>query len=109
VTATKQSPQSPAGDGRILPPRFRIFLYAAAGIIFTLWISLELFGGAGFVAFAIGMIGAQLAFRRRPSLNVAFVAFLILYAVTLLVWSAAIGAPRPSNLHATQTAAATNS
>jgi len=101
--------QSQAGDGRILSPRLRIFLYAAAGIIFTLWISLELFGGAGFVAFAIGMIGAQLAFRLRPSLNLAFVVFLCAYAGTLLVWSATIGPPRPSNLHATQTAAATGS
>lgn len=84
-----------------------MLLYAAAGIIFTLWISLELFGGAGFVAFAIGMIGAQLAFRLRPSLNVAFVVFLFAYGATLLIWSAAIGPPRPSNLHATQTAAAT--
>ena len=84
-----------------------MLLYAAAGIIFTLWISLELFGGAGFVAFAIGMIGAQLAFRLRPSLKVAFVVFLFAYAGTLLIWSAAIGPPRPSNLHATQTAAAT--
>ena len=98
--------QPPAGDGRILSPRLRLFLYAAAGIIFTLWISLELFGGAGFVAFAIGMIGAQLAFRWRPSLNVAFVVFLFAYAGTLLLWSAAIGPPHPSNLHATQTAAA---
>ncbi|HEU4806197.1 MAG TPA: hypothetical protein VFS91_10410 [Nitrobacter sp.] len=92
-----------------MSPRLRIFLYAAAGIIFTLWISLELFGGAGFVAFAIGMIGAQLTFRWRPSLNVAFIVFLIAYAATLLVWSAAIGPPRPSNLHATQTAAAADS
>ena len=101
------SDQPPAGDGRILSPRLRVLLYAAAGIVFTLWISLELFGGAGFVAFTIGMIGAQLAFRRRPSLNVAFVIFLIAYASTLAVWSAAFGPPRPSNLHATQTAAAT--
>ena len=101
------SDKSSAGDGRILSPRLRLLLYAAAGIIFTLWLSLEVFGGAGFVAFAIGMIGAQLSFRLRPSLNLAFVVLLLAYVGTLLVWSAAIGPPRPSNLHATQTAAAT--
>jgi hypothetical protein len=104
-----ESHRSTVGDGRVLTPRLRILLYAAAGIIFTLWISLELFGGAGFVAFTIGMIAAQLAFRWRASINLSFVAFLIVFAATLVVWSATIGTPRPSNLSATQTSEAANS
>lgn len=98
--------QPAADDGRILTLRLRILLYAAAGIMFTLWLSLELFGAAGFVAFASGMICAQFVFRRRPSLNLAFAVFLLLYATTLLLWSATIGAPRPNDLAATQTATA---
>jgi hypothetical protein len=44
------------------------------------------------------------SFRWRPSLNVAFVAGLFAFAATLGIWAAAFGVPRPSNLHATQTA-----
>jgi hypothetical protein len=84
-----------------------LFLYGAAGIVFVLWFSLEVFGAAGFVAFALGMTAAQLAFRSRPSLNAAFVAGLVIYGATLLVWSAAVGPPRGSNIAATRTAEAT--
>jgi hypothetical protein len=93
-------------DGRVLTPRLRFLLYGAAAIIIVCWLSLEFLGAAGFVAFTVAMVVAQLVFRWRPSLNVAFVGALIGYALTLVVWSAAIGPPRPSNLHATQTAEA---
>ena len=93
-------------DGRVLTPRLRFLLYGTAAVIVTCWLSLEFFGGAGFVSFAVAMVAAQVAFRWRPSLNAAFVVGLIGYALTLGVWSAAIGPPRPSNLHATQTAEA---
>ena len=49
---------------------------------------------------------AQLAFRWRPSVNVVFIAGMVAYGLTLAVWAAAVGPPHPSNLHATQTAAA---
>ena len=98
---------SPVDDGRILSPRLRIFLYGAAGIMFTLWLSMQFFGAAGFVAFAIGMIAAQVAFRWRPSLNAAFFAGLVTFAVTLIVWTSAVGPPRASNRNATETAVAT--
>ena len=99
-------PTSPNGDGRILPLKMRLYLYAAAGIIFALWLSLELLGSAGFVAFVVAMALAQLTFRLRPSLNAAFVAGLIGYALTIAVWTATVGPPSPTNTHATQTAAA---
>jgi hypothetical protein len=90
-------------DGRVLTPRLRALLYGAAAIVITCWLSLEFLGAAGFVAFSVAMIIAQVAFRWRGSLNVAFAAAMIGYALTVAVWSAAIGPPRPSNLHATQT------
>jgi hypothetical protein len=86
-----------ANDGRILPQRVRLYLYFAAGIIFTLWLSLEILGAAGFTAFVVGMIAAQAAFCVRPSLNAAFVVGMIAYALTLGVWSVAIGPPRSSH------------
>ena len=101
-----EQPRPLADDGRILSPRLRFFLYGAAGIIITLWLSMLFFGAAGFVAFVVGMIAAQFAFRWRPSLNAAFVAGLVAFATTLIVWTAAVGPPRTSNQHATQTAEA---
>ena len=56
---------------------------------------------------AIGMIAAQVAFRWRPSLNAAFFAGLVTFAVTLIVWTTAVGPPRSSNRNATETAEAT--
>jgi hypothetical protein len=75
----------------------RVYLYAAAGVIFALWASLQFLGAAGFAAFVAGMIAAQLTFRVRPSLNSAFVIGLLTYALTLAIWSATIGPPRPSD------------
>jgi hypothetical protein len=75
----------------------RIYLYGFAGILFALWFSLHFLGAAGFVAFVIGMLAAQAAFRFRPSVNVAFVAGLICFALTIAIWSVAIGPPRPSD------------
>ncbi len=93
-----------ASDGRVLSPRLRLFLYGLAALVVVLWLSLEFFGAAGFVAFLVAMGVAQVSFRWRPSLNVAFVAGLFAFAATLGIWAAAFGVPRPSNLHATQTA-----
>ena len=99
------APDSPAtADGRILSPRLRFFLYGIAALVIVFWLSLEFFGAAGFVAFLVAMGIAQLSFRWRPSLNVAFVTGMLAYAVTLGIWTAAFGTPHPSNLHATQTA-----
>lgn len=103
--AERQRPS--ADDGRVLSPRLRYFLYGAAGIIITLWLSMLFFGAAGFVAFVVGMIAAQFAFRWRPSLNAAFVAGLVTFAATLIVWAAAVGPPRAGNQPATKTAEAT--
>lgn len=91
-------------DGRILSPRLRLFLYGIAALVILVWLSLEFFGAAGFVAFLVAMGVAQLSLRRWPSMNAAFVTGMLAYAVTLGIWSATVGAPRPSNLHATQTA-----
>jgi hypothetical protein len=91
-------------DKRLLSPRLRVFLYGFAALVVVFWLSLEFFGAAGFVAFLAGMGVAQLSFRWRPSLNVAFVTGMLAFAATLAIWTAAFGIPRPSNLHATQTA-----
>lgn len=91
------------GDGRILPPRLRLYLYVAAGIILALWLSLEFLGAAGFVAFVVAMLTAQAAWRFRPSLNVAFFAGLAAYVLVLAVWTVAFGAPEPSKRNATET------
>ena len=96
----------PSGDGHILSPRLRFFLYGMAALVVVFWLSLEFFGAAGFVSFLVAMGVAQLAFRWRPSVNVVFIAGMVAYGLTLAVWAAAVGPPHPSNLHATQTAAA---
>ena len=98
----------PVADGHILSPRLRFLLYGIAALVVVFWLSLEFFGAAGFVAFLAAMGVAQMAFRWRPSVNVAFVAGLLAYALTLAVWTAAAGPPHSSNLHATQTAAASD-
>ena len=85
-----------------------MFLYGIAALVIVFWLSLEFFGAAGFVAFLVAMGVAQLSFRWRPSLNMAFVSGMLGFAVTLGIWAAAFGPPRPSNLHATQTADAVN-
>ena len=84
----------------------RIYLYGAAGIVLALWLSLEILGAAGFVAFVIGMLVAQGTFRLRPSLNAAFVAGIVAYGLTLVVWSVAIGPPQPTHHAPTATASA---
>ncbi len=89
--------------GRVLSPRLRLYLYGAAGIMVALLASLKILGAAGFVAFLVGMACAQLAFRLRPSLNIAFVAGLLAYALTLGVWSATVGPPGPGDSSATVT------
>jgi len=80
-----------------------MYLYALAGIMFALWVSFRILGAAGFIGFIVGMIGAQLAFRLRPSINVAFVSGLIAFALTIAVWSVAIGPPRPGDSSKTPT------
>ncbi|HQY31833.1 MAG TPA: hypothetical protein PK691_11120 [Thermomicrobiales bacterium] len=69
----------------------------------ALWLSLRILGAAGFVAFLVGMGTAQLVFRVRPSVNAAFVGGLVAYALTLIVWSIAIGPPQPSKATHTPT------
>jgi len=73
----------------------RLYLYFAAGVVFTLWLSLEIFGAAGFVAFVVAMLCWQAAFHVRPTINAAFVAALIGYALTIAIWSVAFGPPQP--------------
>ena len=84
----------------------RYFLYGTAGIIIALWLSLRFLGAAGFVAFLVGMAVAQLTFRARQSLNVAFVAGLIGFAVTLVIWSVTVGPPGPHDDDSTPTVTA---
>jgi hypothetical protein len=100
------SDRVPDADGHFLSPRLRYLLYGIAALVLVFWLSLEFFGAAGFLAFLVAMGIAQLAFRWRPSLNVAFVVGMVAYGLTLAVWVAAVGPPHPGNLHATQTAAA---
>lgn len=85
----------------------RLYLYFTAGVFLTLWVSLEILGAAGFVAFVVGMILAQLAWKLRPHLNTAFAVGLAAYLITLVVWSFAIGPPQPTKRNQTPTVIAT--
>lgn len=85
----------------------RLYLYFTAGVFLALWISLEILGAAGFVAFVCGMVAAQLIWKVRPHLNAAFAVGLAAYLLTLVIWTVAIGPPRPTARNATSTAIAT--
>ena len=77
-----------------------------AALVVVFWLSLDFFGAPDSSHFWSRWGLLNLHFRWRPSVNVVFIAGMVAYGLTLAVWAAAVGPPHPSNLHATQTAAA---
>jgi len=70
----------------VLSPRLRTAMYIVAGILVALWLVIQLYGAGGFFALATGVVAARLAFGARQSLNVAFLAGVVVFLVALLLW-----------------------
>lgn len=74
------------GSDRVLTPRLRALLYLVAGALVALWLVIALYGAGGFFALVLAAVAGRVAYGRRRSLDVAFVAAVAVFLVALLLW-----------------------
>lgn len=71
---------------RVLSPGLRMLLYLVAGILVVLWLVIALYRAGGVLALLAGVAAARLAYGWRSSLNVAFVAGVLVFIIALGLW-----------------------